>query len=63
MTRRVGGRVVNFNIGDQSTGQVNSFKYLESNVREDGRCLLDVKSRIALVKDTFIKRKELYKRI
>ena len=58
VTHRVGGRV-NITIDGQSIEQVKCFKYLGSNITEDGRSLSDVKSRIAMAKDAFNKRKEL----
>ena len=53
-----GGGVVNITIDGQRIEQVESFKYLGSIISEDGRCLTDVKTRIALAKDAFNKRKE-----
>ena len=38
--------------------QVKNFKYLGSNISEDGYNLVDVKTRIALAKEVFNKRKE-----
>ena len=59
VTHKVGGVKVNIKIDGQSIEQVKCFKYLGSNITEDGRSLVDVKSRIALAKDAFNKRKEL----
>ena len=60
VTHKVGTSVkVNIKIDGQSIEQVKCFKYLGSNITEDGRSLVDVKSRIALAKDAFNKRKEL----
>ena len=59
VTHRVGGGVVNITIDGQNIEQVKCFKYLGSNITEDGRSLSDVKSRIAMAKDAFNKRKEL----
>ena len=52
------GRLVKIKIDDQEIEQVSNFKYLGSLISEDGRCLVDVKTRIALAKDAFNKRKE-----
>src|SRR5678816_87828 len=52
------GRTVKIKIDDQEIEQVSNFKYLGSLISEDGRCLIDVKARIALAKDAFNKRKE-----
>jgi len=41
--------------------QVAQYKYLGSWVTEDGRCDLDVKSRIGMAKDVFWKHKQLLK--
>ena len=38
--------------------QVKNFKYLGSNISEDGYNLVDVKTRIALAKEAFNRRKE-----
>ena len=34
--------------------QVNNFKYLESNITSDGRCVTEVKCRIAQAKRAFV---------
>src|SRR5688572_9395707 len=54
-----GGSVVNITINGQRVEQVESFKYLGAIISEDRRSLNDVKTRIALAKDAFNKRKEL----
>src|SRR6267154_1448548 len=54
-----GGGVVNITVDGQRIEQVTSFKYLGSIITEDGRSDVDVKSRIAMAKDAFNKRKEL----
>jgi len=38
---------------------VSQYKYLGSWITEDGKCELDVKSRIGMAKDSFWKHKEL----
>jgi len=55
---RDGGGVVNITVDGQRVEQVQSFKYLGSNISEDGRSLTDVIFRIALEKEAFNKRKE-----
>ncbi len=52
------GQVVNITIDGQRVEQVKNFKYLGSNISEDGYNLVDVKTRIALAKEAFNKRKE-----
>ena len=44
---------VNLRCGNQTVKQVNSFKYLGSMITEDGRCEVEVKTRIAIAKKTF----------
>ena len=39
--------------------QVSPYKYLGSWITEDGKCELDVKSKIGMAKDTFWKHKQL----
>ena len=39
--------------------QVSQYKYLGSWITEDGKCELDVKSRIGMAKDSFWKHKKL----
>ena len=52
------GQVVNITIDDQRVEQVKNFKYLGTNISEGGYNLADVKTRIALAKEAFNKRKE-----
>ena len=52
------GQVVNITIGCQRVEQVKNFKYVGSNISEDGYNLVDVKTRIVLTKEAFNKRKE-----
>jgi hypothetical protein len=56
---RKGGGIVNINIEGQKVEQVTKFKYLGSWITDDGRCELEVRSRIAMAKEAFSKRKEL----
>lgn len=55
--------VVNSRIHDQSIEKAKCFECLGSNITEDGRSLIDVKSGMALAKEAFNKRKVLLKRI
>src|SRR6267154_3188044 len=57
-----GGGVVNITVDGQRIEQVKSFKYLDSEITEDGRSDVDVKTRIAISKYAFNKRKELLTR-
>src|SRR6478609_3903410 len=59
---RNGGKRVNITVEGQSVEQVSKFRYLGWLISEDGRCLYDVKTRIGMPKDAFIKRKELLTR-
>src|SRR5688572_1678791 len=54
-----GGGVVNITIDGQRVERVESFKYLGAIISEDGRSLNDIRTRIALAKNAFKKRKEL----
>src|SRR6266516_5062716 len=56
---RKGGGVGNIAVDGRKIQQVKSFKYLGSVITEDGRSNNDVKTRIAMAKDAFNKRKEL----
>ena len=49
---RDGGQLVNITIDGQRVEQVKNFKYLGANISEDGYNLVDVKTRIALAKET-----------
>ena len=55
-------QVVNITIGGQRVEQVKNFKYLGSNISEDGYNLVNVKTRIAFAKGAFNKRKEFLKK-
>ena len=57
VTNRDEGQVVNITIDGQRVAQVKNFKYLGSNISEDGYNLVDLKTRIALAKEAFNKRK------
>ena len=61
---RNGGGEVNIYIDGQRVEQTDTFKYLGSWLTDDGRCELEVKcrSRIAMAKVAFGKRKELLTR-
>ena len=52
------GQVVNITIGGQRVEQIKNFKYLGSNILEDGYNLVDMKMRISLAKEAFNRRKE-----
>ena len=56
---RDGGGEVNIKIDGQRLEQVTNFKYLGSIISEDGRNLVDIKTRIVLAKQAFNNRKEL----
>jgi hypothetical protein len=50
---------VNIIVDGQSVEQVAKFKYLGSMISDDGKCMTDIKTRIALSKEAFNKRREL----
>src|SRR6478609_463549 len=56
---RNGGERVNITVEGQSVEKVSKFRYLDSLISEDGKCLDDVKTRIRMAKDAFNKRKAL----
>ena len=56
---RTEGKTVNILIEGQKVEQVKKFKYLGTVISEDGRCIDDVKQRIAMGKEAFNKRREL----
>jgi len=46
----------------QVVEQVNKFKYLEAAITKDGRCDAEIRTRIAMTKDVFSKRKDFLTR-
>jgi hypothetical protein len=56
---RKGGGTVIINLEGQKIEQVNKFKYLGSWITDDGRCEVEIRSRIGMAKTAFNKRKEL----
>ena len=56
---RTEGKTVNILIEWQKVEQVKKFKYLGAVISEDGRCIDDVKQRVAMGKEAFNKRREL----
>ena len=46
-------------VDGQKVEQVHQFKHLGSIIEEEGRCLVDVKTRIGMAKNAFNNRKEL----
>src|SRR5687768_2172739 len=56
---RTVGDEVSIMINGNKIEQVQSFKYLESTMTEDGRCEAEINTRIALAKEAFSRRKEL----
>ena len=47
-------------IGQEELENVKCFKYLGSMLTEDGSCTCDIKSRIAMAKAAFNKKKNLF---
>ena len=50
---------MNITINGQQVEQVTAFKYLGSIISSDGRCTEEIRTRIAMAKKAFMKRKEL----
>jgi len=46
-------------INNTALEQVSQYKYLGSFITEDGKCEMDIKTRIGMAKDAFWKHKEL----
>jgi hypothetical protein len=61
ISRKCGG-VVNIILNGARIEQVTKFCYLGSLITEDGRCEAEIRSRIAMAKTAFCKRKELLTR-
>ena len=55
--------MVNITIDNKRIEQISSFKYLGSVISENRRCILDVKTRIAIAKDALNRRKVFNKGI
>jgi len=51
---------ITFTIDQKQLENVKCFKYLDSVLTEDGRCTCEIKSRIAMVKAAFNKKKNLF---
>src|ERR1700761_9106892 len=58
VSRRKGG-IANIEIDGLKVEQVAKFKYLGAWITEDAKCDLEVRSRIAMAKEAFSKRREL----
>ena len=56
---RKGEGIVNILIEGQQVEQVATFKYLGSIMSEDGRCVNEIRARIAMAKDAFNKRRDV----
>ena len=58
--KREGGNPINIKIEGQEVEQVNQFRYLGSLISDDGTCTAEIKSRIAMAKNAFNKRRKLF---
>jgi len=56
-----GNTSCNITVDNTPVEQVAQYKYLGSLITEDGKCDMDIKTRIGMAKDTFLKHKELLK--
>jgi hypothetical protein len=52
-------RRINIQTGNQLHEQVEHFKYLGSLINQDGRCVMEIRSRIAQAKSVFMNKKNL----
>ena len=59
-SKREGSNSINILIEGQLVEQVNQFRYLGSLISDDGTCTAEIKSRIAMAKNAFNKRRELF---
>ena len=59
-SKREGGNSINIMIEGQWVEQVNQFRYLGSFISDDGTCTAEIKSRVAMAKNAFNKRREIY---
>ena len=50
---------INVRVGEEALEQVEKYKYLGSLVTQDGRCVEDIKTRIAIAKNAFTKIKAM----
>jgi hypothetical protein len=58
-----GGGDVNITINGAKIEEVKSFKYLGHTITENGRCEIEIKCRIAQVKEAFVNKKELLTKV
>ena len=56
---REGGGTINITLHGERIQQVSKFCYLGSWITHDGRCNVEIRSRIAMAKAAFSRRKEL----
>ena len=61
--KREGANSINIVIEKQWVEQMNQFRYLGSLISNDGTCTVEIKSRIAIAKNAFNKRRELFSKI
>ena len=54
-----GGGKIDIYVNGESNEQVTKFKYQGAWLTEDGKCDVEIRSRLAMAKDAFNKRKEL----
>jgi len=57
--KKEGGNAINITIDGQAVEQVHQFRYLGSIISDDGTCEAEIRSRIAMAKQAFNKRREL----
>ena len=57
-----GGGKIDIYVNGERIEQVTKFKYFGPLLTEDGKCDVEIRSRLAMAKDAFNKRKELLSR-
>jgi hypothetical protein len=50
---------INIQTGNKLLEQVEHYKYLDSIINQDGRCIIEIRSRIARAKSLFMENKKL----
>ena len=62
-SKREGGNSIKIMIEGQLVEQVNKFRFLGTLISDDGICAAETKSKIAMAKNAFNKRRELFSQL